>query len=97
LADPKKPAAGMLRRSSRLLDALEAGDAVIVAAWQLSSQRVSVPEHMRPGKCPNGWFWVTPDDVALRTDSPVVDRVRAPRRSVSVRATESQKPSFSNG
>jgi hypothetical protein len=75
-------------RDTHLLDALEAGDAVVVAAWQLCSPRVSVPAHLRPGSCPGGWWRVTPDDVVERTDSPVVDRVRAPRRSVSARATE---------
>jgi hypothetical protein len=73
-------------RNTHLLDALDAGEAVKVAAWRLSSEHVRVPEHMRPGKCPDGWWRVTPDDVVERPVSPVVDRVRVPttrRRAVA--------------
>jgi hypothetical protein len=66
---------GVFRRSRRLLDALEAGEPVIVAASQLVSRRVQVPEHMRPGRRASvRWWRVTPDDVVEPASSPVVDR-----------------------
>ena len=88
LADPKDPGAGVFRRSTRLLDALEAGEAVVVGAWQLSSRRageiyparyVSVPAHLRPGNCPGAWWRVSSDDVVERTVSLVVERPGAVR------------------
>jgi len=73
--DPKDPGAGFFRRSTHRLDALEAGEPVVVAAAQLSSPRVSVPAHMRPGNCPGARWRVTPDDVVECAVSPVVDRL----------------------
>jgi hypothetical protein len=74
-------------RSTRLLDALEAGDTVVVGAWQLTGPRV--PAHMRPGSSPGGCWWrVSPDDAVVRAESPVVDRVRAPRRSASPKVVD---------
>jgi hypothetical protein len=67
---------GHFRRSTRLLDALEAGEVVTVGAWQLGSREVRVPDPMKPGNCPNVWWTVTPDDVVEQTVSPVVDRPR---------------------
>jgi hypothetical protein len=73
--DPNDPSAGHFRRSTHLLDALEAGEPAAVAAWELSSLRVHVPESLRPGNCRAGAWWrVTPDDVVERGGSPVVDR-----------------------
>lgn len=71
-ADSKNPGAGCFRRSTHLLDAFEAGDPVIVAAWQLSSRRLKVPESLRPANCPGAWWRVTPDDVVGCADSPAV-------------------------
>jgi len=66
--------AGCFVNNRHLLDALEAGEAVTVAAWQLSSRRVQVPESLRPGNCPGSWWRVSADDVVQRANSPVVDR-----------------------
>lgn len=77
LSDPKNPGAGVFRRPTRLLRALEAGEAVTVAASQLGSREVRLPAHMRPGNAPGSWWRVSPDDVVERTVSPVVDRPRA--------------------
>lgn len=77
LADPGKPGAAFCRRPTHLLDALEAGEAVIVAASQLGSRDVRLPAHMRPGNAPGAWWRVTADDVVERTVSPAVDRPRA--------------------
>jgi hypothetical protein len=66
---------GAFRRSRHLLDALEAGEPVIVSASKLVSRRVQIPELMRPGRC-HSWWCVTPDDVVERASSPVVDRPR---------------------
>jgi hypothetical protein len=85
-ADPKNPSAGFFRRPTHLLDALEAGEPVTVAAWQVSSPRVAVPDHLRPGNCPGAWWRVSPDNVVAPADSPVVDRVWAPRRSAAPKA-----------
>jgi hypothetical protein len=78
-------------RDTHLLDALEAGEAVTVAAWRLGSERVKVPDDLRPGNCPGAWWNVTPNDVVVRAVSPVVDRMRAPRNVAAVgsRATKS--------
>jgi hypothetical protein len=38
--DPNDPSAGFFRRASHMVDALEAGEPVTVAAWQLGSGRV---------------------------------------------------------
>ena len=72
---------GGFRRSRHLLDALEAGEAVIVSASQLVSRRVQVPEHLRPGRSPVARWWrVTPDDAVEQASSPVVDRPARARR-----------------
>jgi hypothetical protein len=72
---------GVFRRSRHLLDALEAGEPVIVSASQLASRRVQVPEHLRPGRSPGvRWWRVTPDDPVEQASSPVVDRPARARR-----------------
>jgi antitoxin (DNA-binding transcriptional repressor) of toxin-antitoxin stability system len=69
------------RRSRHLLDALEAGEPVVVSASQLVSRRVPVPEHMRPGRRAGvRWWRVTPDDAVEQASSPVVDRPTRKRR-----------------
>jgi hypothetical protein len=42
----------VFRRSSRLLDALETGEAVVMPASQLGTRSVSVPVTMLPGNRP---------------------------------------------
>jgi hypothetical protein len=78
LANPNDPIGGVFRRATHLLRALEAGEAVTVAASQLCSRRVEVPAFLRPANWPGGWWRVTPDDVVEHAGSPVVDRVQSP-------------------
>jgi hypothetical protein len=72
LADPSDPSAGCFRRPAHLLEALEAGEPVTVAAWQLGGRRVRVPESLRPGNCRGARWRVTADDVVERTVSPTL-------------------------
>jgi hypothetical protein len=58
--DPNDPSAGFFQRSTHRLDALEAGETVTVAAWELGSRRVPVPESLHPRNCKV--CRVSPDD-----------------------------------
>jgi hypothetical protein len=76
-ADRARRGVGVFRRPRHLLEALEAGEPVIVSASQLVGRRVQVPEHLRPGRRAGvRWWRVTPDDVVEQASSPVVDRPR---------------------
>lgn len=80
-ADPANLGAGVLHRPTDLLDALEAGEPVVVAASQLTSRRVTIPAHLRPGSNPGAWWRITSDDVVEQAKSPAVDQPRPKCRS----------------
>jgi hypothetical protein len=76
-ADPEDHSQGFFLRDRHLLDALEAGQPVVVRGHDLGGWNFpKVPLSAQQKDCPN-YYTVTPDDRIVPADSPV-DPIRPP-------------------
>jgi hypothetical protein len=68
----------VMRRPRHLLDALEAGEPVVVRGHDLGGWSIpAVPLSPEQKQWPN-WYSVTPDDRIVPAESPVVDPIAPP-------------------
>jgi hypothetical protein len=83
-ADPEDHSRGFSLRDRRLLDALEAGEPVVVRGHDLGGWGIpKVPLSAEQKDWPN-WYTVHPDDTITLSGSPVVDPIRPPSGSEAV-------------
>jgi hypothetical protein len=82
-ADPNNHAAGCFCRPRHMLDALEAGQPVVVRGHDLGGWDIpKVPLSAEQKDWPN-WYTVTLDDRIVPAEYPVVDPIRPPRASAN--------------
>jgi hypothetical protein len=80
-ADPEDPWRGFFQLSEHLLNALEAGEPAVFSGHKLGGRGIpKVPLSAEQKDWPN-YYTVTPDDLIVAAEYPVVDPIRPPRGS----------------